>query len=130
MGLHAECLELTFDYLRLYRTCWQFLTTINDECNVSLQDMYGSGYLNKESQLPCIVGYIFMTTTRTERIRGMLQRRAKHLEATSRVLMQASKCIQSLIDAGGGAIGLKVLKDSHGMDIDVSAMDTLTINDD
>ena len=129
MGLHAEHLELSFDYLRLHRMCWIVLKAINDKCLHPLREIFGPGYLEKENQLPWLVGYIFMTTTSTERLAGMIPRRAGHQAPTSQIMALAGKMMQGFIESCAGAIGVKVLKEYHGVDMDISAMEHMTIQD-
>ena len=130
-ALHAEHLELTFDYLRVHRMCWTFLRTVNDKCRPFLLETYGPGYLEKENQLPFVVGYIFMTATNTERVAGLLLPRRRgedgHIEATSRVLGEAGRVIQGMIESGAGGVECRVLRERHGLEMGLSEMEAMTL---
>jgi hypothetical protein len=54
--LHAEMIEIQYDYFRLHRQCWRLLRFIKDRCRDDLIKRFGPDYIEKESQLPFIVG--------------------------------------------------------------------------
>lgn len=121
-ALHAESFELSLDYLQMHRTCWQLLRHVNDKCKPKLLEMYGGGYLEKECQLPFVVGYIFMAATNTSAL-------AKHLlpklngEVTSRLLATAGVAIAEFLEKEGGDAQAKALGMNHGFDLDASGFD-------
>lgn len=120
-ALHAEGLELTFDYLMLHRFCWRLLRHVNDKCKPSLLEMYGGGYLEKENQLPFVVGYIFSAATKSSAL-------ANHLlpnrtgEVTSRLLVTAAEAMGELFRLGGDDIQAQVLRKWHRYDLDFSEL--------
>lgn len=85
--------------------------------------MYGGGYLEKENQLPFVVGYIFMTATQTSRVANMLLPRRDGGEVSSRLLATAAESIKGMIDSGAGAMEIKKLEEIFGYEIDLSALD-------
>lgn len=121
--LHAEYLELSIDYLRVHRFCWQLLRGVNDNCRQNLLELYGGGYLEKESQLPFVVGYIFMTATTTSRVANVLLPRRGDGEGSSRVLATAAKSIEEMIDTGAGGIEIDILEKYFGLQLDLGALD-------
>lgn len=57
-NIHAEVAELSFDYFTMHNKAWAFLVSIKDV----FVKMFGtriSQYLDQETQLPYVVGYIF-----------------------------------------------------------------------
>ncbi len=122
-ALHAESLELSIDYLCVHRSCWMVLREVNERCRPKLLEMYGGGYLEKENQLPFVVGYIFMTATQTSRVANMLLPRRDGGEVSSRLLATAAESIKGMIDSGAGAMEIKKLEEIFGYEIDLSARD-------
>ncbi|KAM0797735.1 hypothetical protein BDR22DRAFT_431292 [Usnea florida] len=108
-GLHAETLELSIDYLRVHRFCWMLLRQVNDACKPQLLKMVGAGYLEKENQLPFVVGYIFMAATNTNEIANLLRPRRPGFEISSRLLMTAATALECMIDNGAGEIESKII---------------------
>lgn len=60
LSLQAESLTLAFPYLTLHRTAWNMLRAMREACEPLLLELYGPAYLERESQLPWVVGWIFM----------------------------------------------------------------------
>lgn len=58
LNMQNESLELQFPYLLLHRICWQLLQQVREHCDALLSKRYGSKYLERENQLPLLVGYI------------------------------------------------------------------------
>lgn len=108
-ALHAETLELSVDYLRMHRFCWMLLREVNETCKPQLLEIYGPGYLEKENQLPFVVGYIFMAATQTSRVANLLLPRRAGVQASSRVLAAAAGAIHGMIDSGAGEIESKCI---------------------
>lgn len=122
-ALHTESVELSIDYLCVHRSCWRVLRNVNERCRPKLLEMYGAGYLEKENQLPFVVGYIFMTATPTSRIANLLLPRRDGGEVSSRLLATAAEAMKGMIDSGAGAIEIKRLEGNFGFEIDFSALD-------
>ena len=122
-ALHAESMELNFDYLSLHRSCWTLLRSVNDACKTHLR-IYGPGYLEKEAQLPFVVGYIFMACTGTAQIEGLLSRKIELEggEVSSRVLATAAEAVNGMIGMGKGEVAVGVLQMELGAEIDMSAL--------
>lgn len=121
--LHAESVELSIDYLRMHRSCWTLLRNVNQGCRPKLLEIYGGGYLEKENQLPFVVGYIFMTATSTSRLANLLLPRRGDVEISSRLLATAAGVIEAMIDTGAGAAEMDMLEKYCGYQFDTSAMD-------
>ena len=121
-ALHAEALELSVGYLRIHRFCWMLLRAVNDRCGPKLLEIYGGGYLEKENQLPFVVGYIFMTATETSRVANLLLPKRQGGEVSSRLLAVAAEVMEVMIDTGAGAMEINMLGMIHGFELDSSAM--------
>lgn len=63
LALHAETLEMAYPYLILHRMCWRLLRGVKESCDPILRKLYTPTYIEKESQLPVVVGYILMTAS-------------------------------------------------------------------
>ncbi|KZF22043.1 hypothetical protein L228DRAFT_239065 [Xylona heveae TC161] len=102
-ALVGETLELNFDHLFLHRLCWTLLRSINESCREQLQAIYGSGYLGVESQLPFIVGYIFMAATNTKKLGELLVHKKSDV-VTSKLLVAAAARMDGYIAQIGTAV--------------------------
>lgn len=60
LALHAESPTLAFPYLTLHRAAWGVLRALREACEPLLLERYGPKYMERESQLPWVVGWIFM----------------------------------------------------------------------
>lgn len=116
-ALHAEGFELSLDYLQLHRTCWRLLRQVNDKCKPKLLEMFGGGYLEKENQLPFVVGYLFMAATNTSMLANhFLPKRTG--EVTSRLLAMAAEAIAEFLQREGDDTQAQALRKWHGYSID------------
>ena len=129
-ALHAETLELSVDYLRLHRSCWMLLRQVNDACKPQLLDKIGAGYLEKESQLPFVVGYILMVATQTNGVANLLLPRRPGVQVSSRLLGQAAEALEDMINSGVGELEIRFLAQRSGIaEIDFSELDSLDVRD-
>lgn len=122
-ALHAETVELNLDYLRIHRSCWRLLRAVNDTCKPRLLRTYGAGYLEREDQLPFVVGYIFMAATTTSQIAGLLIPRRAGVEVSSQLLMTAAEAVADMIETGAGAVETKMLEQQMGAELDFGALE-------
>ncbi|KAL2263731.1 hypothetical protein VTK26DRAFT_5375 [Humicola hyalothermophila] len=60
MALHAETMGMAFPYLTLHRSCWTLLREVKASCDAVLRVLFTPAYMEKETELPWVVGYIFM----------------------------------------------------------------------
>ena len=131
MALHAETLELNIDYLRLHRFCWMLLRSVNDACKTQLRDIIGAGYLEKESQLPFVVGYILMVATQTNGVANLLLPRRNGVQVSSLLLETAAGAVREMIKSGAGEIESKCIAMRVGCEgaLDFGELDELEVND-
>ncbi|KAF2447907.1 hypothetical protein P171DRAFT_453049 [Karstenula rhodostoma CBS 690.94] len=102
--LHAEMMEISFDYFRLHRQCWRLLRVIKDSCRDDLIRIYGPDYIERESQLPFIVGYVLMSASSAQQLGELLVPKQPDVQVTSKVLENAKDRVQVMIDTGSGAL--------------------------
>ncbi|KAI0402171.1 hypothetical protein F4802DRAFT_577543 [Xylaria palmicola] len=81
LALHAEALEFVFPYLHMHRWCWRLLRAVKDSCDPCLRQLYTPAYLERECQLPWIIGWIFMAASGLEG--GVSDRRPLQLAAVA-----------------------------------------------
>lgn len=60
LALQAESVTLAFPYLELHRAAWRVLRAVREACEPLLLELYGPTYMERENQLPWVVGWIFM----------------------------------------------------------------------
>ncbi|KAI4155207.1 MAG: hypothetical protein LQ340_001140 [Diploschistes diacapsis] len=119
--LSSERLELDFDYLLLHRMCWRLLRSVQEKCDAQLKDMFGPGYLERESQLPFVVGYIFMGATRTKRLGAMLVKKKSDV-VSSKLLEQAAGVMDGYLESCGGFVA-RIMRELRGVEIVIEGSD-------
>ena len=121
---HAECVEMSIDYLRMHLCCWKMLRKVNEVCKPRLLTTYGGGYLEREDQLPFVVGYIFMAATATSKIANVLVARREGVEVSSRLLQTSAEPLNELIASGAGDSVTRGMEDVVGFRIDFSGLES------
>jgi hypothetical protein len=96
-ALMGEKLEISFDYLTMHYWCWKLLGDVDRNCKEQLIKMYGPEYLEKENQLPFVVGYIFMAATETKNLGDLLCKKKTDV-VTSKLMLTAAATIDAMID--------------------------------
>lgn len=125
-ALHAETLELSVDYLRMHRFCWMLLRKVNEVCKPKLLETFGPGYLEKENQLPFVVGYVFMAATQTSRVANLLIPKRAGVQVSSRLLAMAATALEGMVESGAGEIESKFIAQRLGVgEIDFGELDDL-----
>ncbi|PLB54962.1 hypothetical protein P170DRAFT_28669 [Aspergillus steynii IBT 23096] len=97
-----KILGMNFDYLTLHRSCWRLLRRVREACDPCLRDIFGVGYLERESQLPFVVGSVFMGVANTDVMGKRLA--AKEDIVKSKLLMTAGGAVDEMIETGEGAL--------------------------
>ncbi|KPM41046.1 hypothetical protein AK830_g5525 [Neonectria ditissima] len=72
LALGAETLEYAFPYLLMHRMCWRFLRSLKEACDPILRQLHTPTYVENETELPFVVGYIFVAASNDEREGAML----------------------------------------------------------
>ena len=127
-ALHTETMELTFDYFMMHRCCWSLLRSVNEACQPQLLQMYGGGYLPHESQLPFVVGYIFMACTQTSRMADLLLPKRENIGVSSRLLETAAHVVQGMTESGTGRLTIGKLENALHFHMDTSAFDVFNLH--
>lgn len=60
LALQAESIEMAFPYLTMHRAAWAMLRAVREACDPLLREMVGPAYLERENQLPWVVGWVLM----------------------------------------------------------------------
>ncbi|KAI1262316.1 hypothetical protein F5Y18DRAFT_397995 [Xylariaceae sp. FL1019] len=108
LALHVESLEFAFPYLHFHRWCWRVLRSVKDACDPILRQLYTSAYLENESQLPWVVGWIFMAASGLEA--GISDRRP---------LQKAAEAMEDFFATGSSSfIAKNVLSAKFGMSLE------------
>ncbi|PGH02687.1 hypothetical protein AJ79_07566 [Helicocarpus griseus UAMH5409] len=110
-AIQAETLELNFNYLTLHRFCWEVLRHVHKACAPQLQEIHGPRYLEKETQLPFLVGWILSAATGTERAGNIV---AQGAVVKSRMMMTAAEAVDDMIQKGG-SVGVDALYSFRNM---------------
>lgn len=107
--IQSEAIEMSFDYLALHRICWSLLRSINEECEDDLRKYFGAGCVETETQLPFIVGYIFMAAANTDSLGSKLTKDEEAIK--SKLLMRSGEVLKSsTIDSGHGSTVINSLR--------------------
>lgn len=60
LALQPESIEMTFPYLTMHRAAWTMLCAVREACDPLLREMFGPEYLERENQMPWVVGWVLM----------------------------------------------------------------------
>lgn len=69
LALNAESLEMAFPYLLLHCMAWRLLQAVKDSCHAVLAKIHTQSYMEKENELPWVVGYIFLAAGRPGQVK-------------------------------------------------------------
>ncbi|OBR08132.1 Ank-repeat protein mbp1 [Colletotrichum higginsianum IMI 349063] len=98
MALNCESLEMAFPYLVMHRWCWSLLRSVKDACDPVLRELYTAAYMDKESELPWVVGYILMAAAGVDG------------EPDVRLLDLAATTCNGLISSEAGSLAISVAR--------------------
>jgi hypothetical protein len=98
-------MHLTFDYFRLHRFCWTLLRTVAEACSSSLRQLFGPDYIERENQLPFVMGYLFMCAFSADKLG-----KEQGVGARSKVFGEAAEAMQGLIASGAEGICAKIME--------------------
>lgn len=107
----SEELHLLFDYFGLHQRCSRMLRDLQTHTQHDLVKYFGSDYIEDESQLPYIIGYIFEVVRGSDRIGEEL--RVEVEGRGSRMLYDAAGVLARFLGSGEnstkGIVGAKSL---------------------
>ncbi|KAI1323437.1 hypothetical protein F5Y16DRAFT_412651 [Xylariaceae sp. FL0255] len=100
LAIHNESLECAFPLLAMHRSCWRLLRAIRQECDQVLREIYTPAYLERESELPFVVGWIFMAASTFDSLPDM------------RPMLEATKAVKREVTNGDeGTIAIRRLNE-------------------
>ncbi|KAF7552167.1 hypothetical protein G7Z17_g4489 [Cylindrodendrum hubeiense] len=106
LSMQAEALEFTFPYMDLHRWCWGILRIVKTHCDAVLRTSFGPTYLENESQLPFVVGYIFRLAD------------GANVRKDVTALRMAAEVIADMIAVGTGEFLVGMMEKTSGFGID------------
>ncbi|KAM3504405.1 hypothetical protein MY10362_003566 [Beauveria mimosiformis] len=107
--LQVEMLEFSFPYMTMHRWCWRLFRAVRDNCDSQLGQIIGPDYLENESQLPTLTGYILMLACGAE---GHVLNLGP--------MKAAAEAMNVMMSTGAGKfITKKILEDSLGMSVEL-----------
>lgn len=119
-ALQGEVLELSFYYLLMHRFCWRLLRAVKEECAEEMRRMYGPAYIERETELPFVVGHVLLAAVTKGQAADYPMFRARRSEgASSRLLGKAARVLDGMMEAGAGAMVAKVLEMQYGIAFEI-----------
>ncbi|KAG8410934.1 hypothetical protein J3458_016499 [Metarhizium acridum] len=97
-ALHAETVEFSFPYAQMHRWCWRLLRAVKEACDPLLRQIYGPDYLENETELPFIVGYVLLLASGAD---GEKQ--------TMQPLEEAARALEGMVEPAGDFVTKKIL---------------------
>ncbi|KAI1453562.1 hypothetical protein F4805DRAFT_461664 [Annulohypoxylon moriforme] len=64
-ALQGETLELSLPYISMHRECWSLLRAVRKHCDPLLRQLFTAAYMERESELCWVVGWIFFEPLQT-----------------------------------------------------------------
>ncbi|KGO37101.1 hypothetical protein PEX1_043610 [Penicillium expansum] len=116
LALQGEGPEITFDYFVTHRTCWLLLTKIKMACADQLRVLFGTGCIEKENQLPWMIGYIFLAASGVDRAANLAPKKQPG-KVTSQLMFTAANVLDSMLASGMGALTCRILRERHDIHI-------------
>ncbi|KAM5342265.1 hypothetical protein ACJ41O_013231 [Fusarium nematophilum] len=106
LALGAETLEFSFPYLLMHRWSWHLLKAVKEECDPILRQAYTPAYIERESELPFVVGYIFTAATKSEGGTG------------DRLMAAAAEALNGLASSPAGSLVLRMASQLYGLNVE------------
>ena len=108
-ALEVEEPMLKFDYLTFHVRCLQVLRQVRDAVDVDLRKYFGDGYLENDSQLPTMVGYIFSVVA-VNTSNAELNRLLRGLDVASILMTRAGNVLKNILEHDGRVEADKLAK--------------------
>jgi hypothetical protein len=96
-----EVTILKFDYFAMHRRCWQLLRRLNEDLDDDFKKYLGAEYLEREDQLPFVVGYVFQIAVTSQRIAREIR---LDVETYSKIISKASDVLDGFLASGLGSM--------------------------
>ncbi|KAI1084861.1 hypothetical protein F5B20DRAFT_568151 [Whalleya microplaca] len=88
-ALEAESLEFALPYMAMHRECWSYLRAVRKHCDPLLRQIFTPAYMERESELPFVVGWIFSAAAESN---------------DKRLLSQAAEETREFVRKSGGTL--------------------------
>ncbi|EXJ91614.1 hypothetical protein A1O3_00162 [Capronia epimyces CBS 606.96] len=121
-SLQVEIIEFSFDYFSMHRNCWRLLRNVKEATKDRMRQIFGSDYLDKESQLPSVVGYIFMYMAQDDKLAKQLGLKApggRFRTASRELLETAAEAIDIMIAAKAGGFVAARMELTYGVEFEM-----------
>lgn len=105
LALQAESIELVFPWLIMHQHCWRLLRDVDERCQPLLTAKYTPDYIERENQLPFVVGWILAAASGIEG--GVKDMRLMKLASVS-VDAIISLTTDAMLDIVKSQLGFKV----------------------
>jgi hypothetical protein len=93
----SEAAIIRFDYFSLHRRCLRLLKTIQTTLDHKFRQYFGPDYLENDTQLPFIVGWIFVVATSSKKAADEIKLR----EVQSSMMQRVSEIVEEMIKKEG-----------------------------
>jgi hypothetical protein len=77
---------------------------VKDHVRDDLIRMYGPDYMQKEGELPFIVGYVLMTASCSQGLGDLLKAKQPGVQVTSKILEGARYVVEGMVESGAGGL--------------------------
>jgi hypothetical protein len=116
-AVQTDILALNIDYFALHMRCWNLLREIQSTLHEDfVKFIQTSDYLEKESQLPFMVGYVFAIAAGSDKTAEIYTLSSPGAEVKSRTLLKAAEVAKTLVLKEGRAEIDRVEKYCRGYD--------------
>ncbi|GAP88697.1 hypothetical protein SAMD00023353_3300010 [Rosellinia necatrix] len=92
LALHNESPEFAFPLLTMHRSCWRLLRVVKQQCDEVLRELFTPAYLERETELPFVVGWVFMAAATFQSL------------PDKRPMLEAAKAVRREVVLGDGGI--------------------------
>jgi hypothetical protein len=100
--VQSDILTLNIDYIDLHMRCFDLLRNIHTTLHSDfVKYLQSPNYIEKESELPFLVGYLFMISTGSAKAADHLKIGGKGVEVRSKTLLKAADIVETLIRKEG-----------------------------
>jgi hypothetical protein len=100
--VQSDILTLNIDYIALHIRCFDLLRNIHTTLHSDfVKYLRSPNYIEKESELPFLVGYLFMISTGSAKAGDHLNIGGKGVEVRSKTLLKAADIVEILIRKEG-----------------------------
>ncbi|KAI0007258.1 hypothetical protein F4779DRAFT_592862 [Xylariaceae sp. FL0662B] len=103
-ALQAESLEFSLPYLAMHRECWSYLRAVRKRCDPLLRQIFTPAYMERETELPFVVGWIFSAAAESKDMRLLSQA----AEATSAFTRTDGSTLVEALDALGFPVEMEI----------------------